>query len=89
MVKSRQYAILEKQQAQAERLRLLAYRCEAHQDEEAGCPCCDAVHNDDLVAEAERYKAALVETCRGHNVRGSDGPCDCAGCRALEEAPGA
>ncbi len=32
-----------------------------------------------LLAQAE----ALRELCRGHNARGSDGPCDCVGCRAL------
>ncbi len=33
-------------------------------------------------AEANRL---LVEMCRGHNARGSDGPCDCPACRYIEE----
>ena len=31
----------------------------------------------------EEAQGALRELCRGHNSRGSDGPCDCSGCRIL------
>ena len=37
------------------------------------------------------YKAAerrVGELVRGHNARGSDGPCDCDACRWLAEGPG-
>ena len=31
----------------------------------------------------EQLVEALELSCYHHNVRGSDGPCDCSGCRAL------
>ena len=34
------------------------------------------------MSEARRL---LEEMCRGHNARGSDGPCDCDACRFLAQ----
>ncbi len=38
-----------------------------------------------LLDTLEAVEKALKELCRGHNARGSDGPCDCVGCRAILE----
>ena len=59
-----------------ERLEPLAYRCEAHQDEIAGCPCCDAVRVSELEAERDR----LRELCKRlalslHNWNAGDLEC--------------
>lgn len=55
--------------AALEALEKLAYRCEAHQDEEAGCPCCDAVAVAGLKAELRAVTThwnALIETTGDH-----------------------
>ena len=41
--------------------------------------------NAKLIAAAPELLSALERLCKGHNVRGSDGPCDCVGCRVLDE----
>lgn len=35
--------------------------------------------------ELSEARGLLIELCRGHNTRGSDGPCDCSACRHLRE----
>ena len=58
-------------EGQVKRLEPLAYRCEAHQDEAAGCPCCDAVRIVALEAENKRLRELskqLALTLHGHNV---------------------
>ena len=37
-------------------------------------------------ALAEKWLDALRGLCRGHNARGSDGPCGCMGCRLIASA---
>ncbi len=46
--------------AQVEVPEPLAYRCEAHQGDAAGCPCCDAVRIADLEAENERLRIKIA-----------------------------
>ncbi len=48
-------------EAKCKELEPLAYRCEAHQDEVAGCPCCDAVKIADLEADLETEVERLEE----------------------------
>ena len=59
-----------------EKLRPLAYRCAAHEDEVAGCPCCDAV-------EVARLEGALQEIKRDQGkVCVNFGLCRHDGCRS-------
>ncbi len=39
--------------------------------------------NAALLAQAPAMKEALRDLTRTHNVRGEDGPCECAGCRIV------
>lgn len=39
----------------------------------------------DALEALEEAQGALRELCRGHNSRGSDGPCGCSGCRILSK----
>lgn len=40
----------------------LAYRCLDHENEIAGCPCCEAVKVADLQAQVERLTGMLEDT---------------------------
>lgn len=46
----------------------------------------DLADAEDYRLEVERLRGLLRQAKDAHNVRGSDGPCDCEQCRAIDAA---